>query len=648
MQRPLIPSNEEQRLRALHNTHLLDTPSEERFDRLTRLARQLFDVPIALISLVDAERQWFKSREGLGACETDRSISFCGHTILGSDIFEITNAARDARFSDNPLVKGDPHIRFYAGAPLMVDGYGVGTLCIIDTRPRQLDNDQRRALRDLADVVESELKKVDQVRQSEELARLSRVASQTTNGVIITDMEGRVEWINEGFTRITGYSLEDLQGRKPGHSLQGQDTDPTVIAQMRQALRQHQGFEVDLINYTKDGRPYWIHIHCSPLFDSAGVAYGFMAIESDITAQKQAEIALQNSETRLRGLFELSPLGISLNDYETGVFLDLNQALLEPTGYTLEEIRTLSYWDLTPLEYEDQEVRQLERLKEYGHYGQYEKEFIRKDGSRFPVLLNGMVVCDQSGRKLIWSIVEDISERKRIEQMKNDFIATVSHELRTPVTSINGALSLVVGGVTGEIPASMHDMLSIAHKNSERLGLLVNDLLDMEKLTAGKVAFDLRIQPLYPLLKQAVQTNQSYADRFGVKLNLIADNAMVEVWVDSARIQQVLANLLSNAAKFSPEGGNVTIKITTCEHRVRISVTDHGVGIPQAYQDRIFQKFSQVDTSDSRQKGGSGLGLAITRELVERMGGTVGFESIPDRETTFWFALSTVPPEVAP
>lgn len=237
MQRPLIPSNEEQRLRALHNTHLLDTPSEERFDRLTRLARQLFDVPIALISLVDAERQWFKSREGLGACETDRSISFCGHTILGSDIFEITNAARDARFSDNPLVKGDPHIRFYAGAPLMVDRYGVGTLCIIDTRPRQLDNDQRRALRDLADVVESELKKVDQVRQSEELARLSRVASQTTNGVIITDMEGRVEWINEGFTRITGYSLEDLQGRKPGHSLQGQDTDPTVIAQMRQALR---------------------------------------------------------------------------------------------------------------------------------------------------------------------------------------------------------------------------------------------------------------------------------------------------------------------------------------------------------------------------------------------------------------------------
>ncbi|PHQ23678.1 hypothetical protein CLH62_20315 [Marinobacter guineae] len=197
-----MPPDEEQRLQALHSTHLLDTPSEERFDRLTRLAKQLFDVPIALVSLVDSERQWFKSREGLGACETDRGISFCGHAILGSEIFEITNATRDARFSDNPLVKGDPHIRFYAGAPLRIDGYGIGTLCIIDTRPRQLDNDQRRALRDLADVVESELKKVNQVRQSEELARLSRVASQTTNGVIMTDMEGRVDRGKSTFYKV--------------------------------------------------------------------------------------------------------------------------------------------------------------------------------------------------------------------------------------------------------------------------------------------------------------------------------------------------------------------------------------------------------------------------------------------------------------
>ena len=142
-------------LQALYRSDLLDTPAEARFDRLTRIARQLFDVPIALVSLIDPERQGFKSRQWLDACETSRDISFCGHAILVPDILEIGDAAEDPRFADNPLVTGAPHIRFYAGAPLIVDGQGIGTLCIIDTRPRRLTASQRQALRDLADAMVS-------------------------------------------------------------------------------------------------------------------------------------------------------------------------------------------------------------------------------------------------------------------------------------------------------------------------------------------------------------------------------------------------------------------------------------------------------------------------------------------------------------
>ncbi len=158
MKKPEFPANEQERLQALQSLGILDTESEERFDRLTRMARRMFRVPIALVSLVDTERQWFKSRAGLDAPETPRDISFCGHTILGDDIFVIVDARNDIRFADNPLVTGAPHIRFYAGAPLRdLKGYKLGTLCLIDTEPRSLDASDLQDLRDLADMAQSEL-----------------------------------------------------------------------------------------------------------------------------------------------------------------------------------------------------------------------------------------------------------------------------------------------------------------------------------------------------------------------------------------------------------------------------------------------------------------------------------------------------------
>jgi signal transduction histidine kinase/CheY-like chemotaxis protein len=228
---------------------------------------------------------------------------------------------------------------------------------------------------------------------------------------------------------------------------------------------------------------------------------------------------------------------------------------------------------------------------------------------------------------------------ERANKVKSEFLSTVSHELRTPLTAIAGSIGLISGGALGKMPEPIQQMLHIAQKNSQRLTYLINDLLDMEKLMAGKLHFDLQVQDIMPLIENALVDNHAYAAQYQVNYVLTERVDGVTVDVDAQRLQQVLANLLSNAAKFSPAGGRVEVAVSHVGQRVRVEVTDHGDGIPAEFHDRIFQKFSQADASDTRQKGGTGLGLAITRELVERMGGRVGFESIPGEGACFHFEL---------
>ena len=234
---------------------------------------------------------------------------------------------------------------------------------------------------------------------------------------------------------------------------------------------------------------------------------------------------------------------------------------------------------------------------------------------------------------------QDISASKQLEQLKNDFIATVSHELRTPLTAINGAIGLINGGALGPLQAPQQEMLRIAQQNCTQLIFLISDLLDIEKLAAGKMPLNLQEQALPALIHAALDANRSYAELHQVSLALPADMPALTARVDAPRLQQVLGNLLSNAAKFSPAGSVVQLRLLQRDNMARVEVEDQGAGIAEEFRPRIFQRFSQSDASTTRSSTGSGLGLAISKALIEQMGGQIGFLSPPGQGATFFFEL---------
>jgi len=328
-----------------------------------------------------------------------------------------------------------------------------------------------------------------------------------------------------------------------------------------------------------------------------------------------------------------------LTDFRSGQNHDVNTALLEHSGYSYSEFLALNYWSATPENYAEQTQKAITDLKEHGRFGPMEQEFIRKDGSRFPILLQGVLVERAGSEPLVWSLVEDISERRKIDRMKNEFISTVSHELRTPLTSISGSLGLIAGGVFGPLPDKVKAMVAIAARNSDQLRHLIDDLLDIEKLVSGQMDMQMRRQNIGTVIQDSVDRLTTYAVDRQVSLRFENRHPWVNAVFDALRLGQALDNLLSNAIKFSPEGADVIIATRLHEGAFRIDVRDYGTGIPETFRPRIFEKFAQADSSDTRGGSGTGLGLAITWEIMSQMGGSVGFESTEGYGSTFWLDI---------
>jgi PAS domain S-box-containing protein len=317
-----------------------------------------------------------------------------------------------------------------------------------------------------------------------------------------------------------------------------------------------------------------------------------------------------------------------------------NAGALRMTNLSFEQLLGKYSWEMNPTRTEES-FRELVAplLRQEQDSITFESIMDNGRGGTVPVecFIQYIAPANEPSRFVV--IVRDITQRKRVEQMKSEFVSTVSHELRTPLTSISGALGLITGGALGEVPGPALEMITIAHSNSRRLTHLINDLLDIEKIAAGKVVFDMRVQPVMPLVEQAVEATRTYGSESKVTLQIVSAVSGLEVRVDSQRFLQILSNLLSNAIKFSPEGAVVEIAVEHRAPKVRISVRDRGRGIPEEFRGRIFQKFAQADASDTRKQSGTGLGLAISRELAERMNGTLDYESVPGAGACFFLDL---------
>ncbi|MGJ3245718.1 MAG: PAS domain S-box protein [Elainellaceae cyanobacterium] len=363
-----------------------------------------------------------------------------------------------------------------------------------------------------------------------------------------------------------------------------------------------------------------------------------MVIVQDITSDKLADIALRDSEERFRRIFEDAAVGMAMVGLD-GQILRVNQAICDFLGYSNSElprkvVRDITHPDNVEIE-RDSLAQLLDGTIPYYHI---EKRYIHKQGHTVWGLVSVSLIRDTQGQPAyVVGIVQDISDRKAIDRIKEEFISVVSHELRTPLTAIHGSLGLLTTGVYDAHPDKKKRMIDIAALDAERLVRLVNDILDLERLGSGQT--DLVMQPcaIADLLWQAAASMQLLADRAGIQL--IVQPLSATVWVDSDAILQTLTNLISNAIKFSPPQSVVTVSAEKLETFIRVQVRDRGRGIPADRLENVFGRFQQVDASDSRRRGGTGLGLAICKTIVQQHGGEIWVESVLNEGSTFFFTI---------
>ncbi|MFQ5631138.1 MAG: response regulator, partial [bacterium] len=357
-------------------------------------------------------------------------------------------------------------------------------------------------------------------------------------------------------------------------------------------------------------------------------------LQQEVVERKRAEKAVRKSEAKNRAFLDAIP-DLILRIHRDGNFLDHKaanegEAVVVPAA----EFKGKSVYEMMPQKVAQQIIQHVQHALKTNEIQVIEYQLPAKGAQ---VDCEARIVV--SGEDEVVAIVRDITERKRVERMKNEFVSTVSHELRTPLTSIRGALGLITGGVAGELPSKARSLLDIAYNNSERLVRLINDILDIEKIESGMMNFKIEPMQLMPLVEQAVEANRAYGKEFGVRIAIEQSLSGIKVKADSDRLIQVMTNLLSNAVKFSPADGTVKVSVSRHAQSIRVAITDQGNGIPEEFRDTIFQKFAQADSSDTRQKGGTGLGLNICKAIIERLGGKIDFETKTGVGATFYFDL---------
>ena len=347
---------------------------------------------------------------------------------------------------------------------------------------------------------------------------------------------------------------------------------------------------------------------------------------------------IKASEELFQKAFHSSPALMTVSRPSDGHHFDVNESWCNITGYSYLEASKNNSLELGIWNNPDDRAAFLKQLEKEGSSRGMETVFRTKHGQLIDMLVAGDFI-EVDGRKRLLFIGQDITRLKEIERLKSEFVSIVSHELRTPLTSISGAVGLMLGGAAGELPDKAREMTEIAQNNCDRLRVIINDILDFEKLRSGAMEFSFGAVSLNELVKETLEQCTPFAEEFNVTFTQIDANSNFVIHGAPQRLTQVLMNLLSNAAKFSPPGENIEITITDSGDNARVEVVDHGCGISKEFHGRVFEKFSQEASSNTRAAPGTGLGLSISKSIIDMHQGTIGFDSELDAGSTFYFEI---------
>ena len=468
------------------------------------------------------------------------------------------------------------------------------------------------------------------------LSMAQRLKAFDSHAIVnIVDTNGLLKEVNDRFIALTGYTREQLIGEPVSQIYDAQFK--TLAAEIRASLKRGETWQGETPLRCADGRTIITQNTVMPMFDAKGNWTGSISARTDVTRANELLAERDTAET----LYELRD-DIWVVDAQTYRLSYMNRSAMRSTGWSDKAYADKTLGDLAESFGNDAILNACQNLAASGEdMTQLDTELY---GKHFQVTIKMLQIGRAPGRFLI--MLNDITDIIDDERMKSEFISMVSHELRSPLTSIKGSMGLLLSRAAGELPAKARALLEISHRNADRLVLIINDILDLEKISNGRLEFDLQETDVSELLRETGAANSSLEQRFGVRIQIEDSQAPLWLTTDPNRIIQVLTNLLSNAAKFSKPGDRILVRAEDSPEELRISVTDKGQGIPASDQHKVFQRFADLSNSNRSAKGGTGLGLSICKAIIENLGGKIDFDSREGFGTTFYFTLPKKNPQV--
>jgi len=703
----IVPENEAQRLEALKRYRITDTPSEDSFDGIAKLAAQIFNAPISLLSLVDAESVFFKANIGMGkATHANRGKSLCALAILDEKVTVFEDALKEPCLMSNPNVIGDFGLRFYAGAPLIThDGFLIGTLCIIDKKTRIFTESDRKILENLAktamDQIElrrSALDTIDQLTQAN--IQLSTAQKDLENAVYeLAEFNIEIEATNDELNKVNtelsraydvtvilNSNLEKSEQRLKSFIskapvafgiLAGSEmtievanevilkiwgkTGEIIGQPFIQVMPEHENRPyADIfdrvfasgISYadaavhiaiTSDGTSadcYYDFIY-EPMKDKLGQTVAIIVIATDVTDRILKRKKLEEVNQQLQIALHAGQLGSYKLDLRTckmdsSEICRANYGVSADARFDLEDLMQV----IIP-EHRDMVTKNIsEAVKNRLPY-RAEYQIRWPDGSLHWMSASGLPGYDAEGNPVTMiGVTLDITKRKNYEAQKDDFLGIASHELKTPITSLKATIQLLSRLKEKQNHEMLPRLVDQAANSMEKLNALVDDLLNMHRISEGQLELEKESFNVYTLLENCCNDI-----RFAGKYNLmISGDAEAAVFADEHRIEQVVVNFVNNAVKYAPRSRDIYLNIEPADGYVRISVRDNGDGIDPAIQPYIFDRYYRADHKGKKYSG-LGLGLYISSEIIKRHAGEIGVESRPGQGSTFWFTLPAALPE---